>query len=167
MQPTPIFPPGFDLWNLCFSTQLPPEPADMCLRLESVGWWHWPSVQVSLHSGCHKAVAVFSSEALKLPLCPCWSPAGEGMSQSVGTFPLLQLLPKGTASIQIIFLFFFSPTKSHGGFLAFLEVWGLLPVFSRHTLWIIPCVDVFLMYLWEEVSFTSCYFSILITFYFI
>ena len=35
-----------------------------------------------------------------------------------------------------------------GGFLAFSEVWGLLPAFSRCSLGVVPHVDVFLMYLW-------------------
>ena len=36
----------------------------------------------------------------------------------------------------------------HGVFLAFWEVWGLLPVFSRCSLGVVPHVDVFLRYLW-------------------
>ena len=33
-------------------------------------------------------------------------------------------------------------------FLAFLEVCGLLPVFSRSSAGVVPHVDVFLIYLW-------------------
>ena len=43
--------------------------------------------------------------------------------------------------------FFFCPTQVRGEFLAFWEVWGLLPVFSRCSAGVVPHVDVFLMYL--------------------
>ena len=44
--------------------------------------------------------------------------------------------------------FFFCPTQVHGEFLAFGEVWGLLPASSRCSVGAVPHVDVFLMYLW-------------------
>ena len=44
--------------------------------------------------------------------------------------------------------FFLLPTQVCGEFLAFWEVWGLLPVFSRCSVGVVPHVDVFLMYLW-------------------
>ena len=44
--------------------------------------------------------------------------------------------------------FFFFPTHVRGEFLAFGEVWGLLPAFSRCSVGVVPHVDVFLMYLW-------------------
>ena len=44
------------------------------------------------------------------------------------------------------FSFFFCPTRVRGEFLAFWEVWGLLPAFSRCSVWVVPHVDVFLMY---------------------
>ena len=44
--------------------------------------------------------------------------------------------------------FFFCPTQVRGEFLAFWEVWGLLPAFSRCSVGVVPHVDVFLMYLW-------------------
>ena len=44
------------------------------------------------------------------------------------------------------------PCQPHGqvrgDFLAFWEVWGLLPVFSRCSVGVVSHVDVFLMYLW-------------------
>ena len=44
------------------------------------------------------------------------------------------------------------PCQPHGQvrgeFLAFWEVWVLLPVFSRCSVGVVPHVDVFLMYLW-------------------
>ena len=47
-----------------------------------------------------------------------------------------------------VFSFFFCPTQVRGDFLDFWEVWGLLPVFSRCSVGVVPHVDVFLMYLW-------------------
>ena len=44
--------------------------------------------------------------------------------------------------------FFFCPTQVPWGFLAFGEVWGLLPAFNRCSVRVVPHVDVFLMYLW-------------------
>ena len=51
-------------------------------------------------------------------------------------------------SFVSVFSFFFCPTQVRGEFLAFWEVWGLLTVFSRCSVGVVPHVDVFLMYLW-------------------
>ena len=51
-------------------------------------------------------------------------------------------------SFVSVFPFFFCPTLVCGEFLAFWEVWGLLPAFSRCSLGVVPHVDVFLMYVW-------------------
>ena len=42
----------------------------------------------------------------------------------------------------------FCPTHISGDFLAFWEVWGLLPAFSRCSVGVVPHVDVFLIHLW-------------------
>ena len=60
-------------------------------------------MQATFHSGCHKPVAVFSSEVLKLLSVPAVLPPGEGTSQRLGTFPLSQLLPRGTGLVLITF----------------------------------------------------------------
>ena len=39
-------------------------------------------------------------------------------------------------------------SQVRGEFLAFWEVWGLLPAFSRCSVGFVPHVDVFLMYMW-------------------
>ena len=51
--------------------------------------------------------------------------------------------------VSVFFLFFFCPTHVCGEFLAFCEVCGLLPVFSRCSVGVVPHVGVFLMYLWR------------------
>ena len=48
-----------------------------------------------------------------------------------------------------------------GIFLVLLDVWGLLLVFSKSSVRIVPFVDVFLMYLWGEANSTSSYSAIL------
>ena len=53
------------------------------------------------------------------------------------------------------FLFFFCPAWLCGGYLGLPEVWGLLPVFSRCSVRVVPPVDVFLITCGEEVSATS------------
>ena len=40
-------------------------------------------------------------------------------------------------------------SQVRGEFLAFWEVWGLLPAFSMCSVGVVPHVDVFLMYLWR------------------
>ena len=60
------------------------------------------------------------------------------------------LLEVQVPSLFFCLCFFFFPTQVHGDFLAFWEVSGLLPAFSRCSVGVVPHVDVFLMYLWEE-----------------
>ena len=52
-------------------------------------------------------------------------------------------------SFVSVFSFFFCPTLVPGEFLAFWEVWVLLPALSGCSIGAVPRVDVFLMYLWE------------------
>ena len=61
------------------------------------------------------------------------------------SLPVVQVLSLFFVSV---FSFFFCPTQVHGEFLAFWEVWRLLPAFSRCSVGVVPHVDVFLMYLW-------------------
>ena len=54
-------------------------------------------------------------------------------------------------ALFFFFSFFFGPTQLCGDFLALLRVWDLLTAFSRCFVRIIPRIDIFLMYLKEEV----------------
>ena len=60
------------------------------------------------------------------------------------------------------FSFSFCHTQLCGGFLTSLEVWGRLPAFRRCSVWIVPLVDIFLMFLWEKMSSTFYSSAILI-----
>ena len=53
------------------------------------------------------------------------------------------------------FSFTFCPTQLCGGFLVFLDVWSLLLTISSCSVWIIPLVDVFSMFLREKVNSMS------------
>ena len=58
--------------------------------------------------------------------------------------------PGSSLSLSLSFSFFFYPTQLCEDFLALLEIWSLLPAFSRCSVRVVPHVDVFLMYLWGE-----------------
>lgn len=63
--------PWSDLQMLSFS------PTCSSRLVSQAGEWragHWPSLQVSLHSGCCKLITLLFSKALKFPLYPGWSP---------------------------------------------------------------------------------------------
>ena len=87
------------------------------------------------------------------PSVPADLLASKGTSQCVENFTLSQILHRSTGSVLIpfslsLFFFFFFSLFSFAlsrDFLAFLEVWGLLPEFSRCSMRIAPHVDVFLM----------------------
>ena len=72
-------------------------------------------------------------------------------------------LSQGYKSCPASSFFFFSFTRPGYVkiFIILPGVWGLLLVFSRCLLTIVPLVDVFLMWLWEEVCFTFFYSTIL------
>ena len=85
--------------------------------------------------------------------------------------PLLSFsFPPRVAGPILTFLFLFFSLLSLilpsciGVCLVLLGVQGPLLVFSRFSVRIVPFVDVFLMYLWEEVNSTSSYSTILTSF---
>ena len=87
------------------------------------------------------------------PLCHLQSLPTKGLPSVWKPFLFHSSLPK----VQVpslffclcFFSFFFCPTQVRGEFLAFGEVWGLLPAFSRCSVGVFPHEDVFLMYLWD------------------
>ena len=124
--------------------------ADKPLRLVSAGR-HRSSMRESLHFALRTPVAALSSMAPKLP------PATPRLHQCRGflvcgnfsSFPApSQRCSSHPYSFFSVFSFFFCPTQVRGEFLAFWEVSGLLPAFSRCSVGVVPHVDVFLMYLW-------------------
>ena len=102
----------------------------------------------------HRQAIVLSSEPLKLPSCPgLFSNLWRGVGLQVeGTFPLSQLLPRGKVLSSflplLVFFFFFSFVLPQYVeiFLAMLNVWDVLPVFSRYSVRIVPQVIAFSIY---------------------
>ena len=85
------------------------------------------------------------------PALPPTVSAREGVSSVWTPFLLhssLPLVQVPSYSFVSVFSFFVCPTQVCGEFLAFWEVWGLLPAFSRCSVGVVLRVDVFLMYLW-------------------
>ena len=103
---------------------------------------------------CGNLSALPSSPLLLLSTPWLWSfPAAHPPSPSVKGLPRvwkLFLLHSSLPEVQVpslffvsVFSFFFCPIQVRGEFLAFWEVWGLLPAFSRCSVGVVPHVDVF------------------------
>ena len=114
---------------------------------------HWSSVRESLRFALCTPVAVVSSVAPKIPpsasrsLCP-WRGFLVCGNLSFFTVPSHWCRSCPYSFVSVI-SFLFCPTQVRGEFLAFWEVWRLLPVFSGCSVGAVPRVDAFLMYLWE------------------
>ena len=100
-----------------------------------------------LHPCC---CALLRGSKASPPSTPCaWQWRGSLMCGNFSSFTApSQRYRSRPYSFVCVFSFFFCPTQLHGDFLAFWEVWGLLPAFSRCFVGVVPHVDVFLMYLW-------------------
>ena len=150
-QPTPVLSLGSDLQSPSLSSQPPPAPVGEQTSL--LDWW----VLVS-SDPLFRNLSALPSAALLLHSPPwLWSfPPATPPSLPVKRLPSvwkLFLLHSSFPEVQVWCLFFclcffFCPTQVCGEFLAFWEVWGLLPAFSRCSVGVVPHVDVFLMYLW-------------------
>ena len=125
----------------------------------------WVSRQASRAGECWSALILCAGISPLCPPHPCGCTLLRGSEASPTTHP--QSPPvKGLPSVWKLFLlhgslpevqvpslffclcFFFCPTQVRGEFLAFWEVSGFLPAFSRCSVVVVPHVDVFLMYLW-------------------
>ena len=154
MQATPVLTLGSDIRRRSLSSQCPHVPVGEQTSLS--GWW----VLVSTNPLCRNLSAL-SSAPLLLHSSPwLWSfplPHARCLRQWRG-FLMCGNFSSFTApshwcrshpySFVSVFSCFFCPTQVRGEFLAFWEVWGLLPVFNRCSAGVVPHVDVFLMYLW-------------------
>ena len=153
MQPIPVLSLESDLRSPSLSSQPPPVPAVEQTILS--GW----SVLAGTDPLCGNLSAL--SSASLLLRCPPWlrsfppayspSPPLRGLPSVWKLFLLHSSLPEVQVPFLffcLCFFFFFCPTQVRWEFLAFWEVWGLLPGFSRCSVGITPHVDVFLMYFW-------------------
>ena len=152
-QPTPVLSLGYELRSPSLSSQ--PPLALVGEQTSLSAWW----VLVGTDPLCRN-LSVLPSAFLLL-LSPPWfrsfPPSTPHLRQwrgflGCGIFSSFKLPHQGAGPIPILlslfFLFFFCPTQVRGEFLAFWEVWGLLPAFSRCSVGVVPHVDVFLIYLW-------------------
>ena len=113
---------------------------------------HRFSVRESLCFALCTPVAALSFVVLKLPPSHPLSPPVKaflvcGNFSSI-TAPSLRCRSHPYSFVSV-FSSFFCSNQVRGEFLAFWEVWVLLPVFSRCSVGVVPHVDVVLMYLWE------------------
>ena len=142
---------GSDLWSRSLSSQPPPAPVGEQTSLSS--WW----ALVGNNPLCGNLSALPCTPLL---LCsPPWlqsfpsihppSLPVKGLPSVWKLFLLHSSLPEvQVPSLFFCLCFFFCPTQVRGEFLAFWEVWGPMPAFSRCSVGVVPHVDVWLMYLW-------------------
>ena len=136
MQPTPVLFLWSDLRSPSLSSQSPPIPAGEQTSLS--GWW----VLVGTNPLCENLSALPSAPLW--PRSPPWlwsfPPPPPAVSACEGAPSVCKpfLLRSSLPEMQVLslffclcFSFFFCPTQVRGEFLAFWEVWGLLPAFSR------------------------------------
>ena len=83
-----------------------------------------------------------------------YHPTGWGSFPEREKFTFVQLPLRGTSPVLLPPFFSFTWPGYVEIFIILPGIWGLLLVFSRCPLRIVPSVDVFLMWLWEEVSST-------------
>ena len=155
MQPTPVLSLGSDLRSPSLSSQPPPALAGEQTSLS--GWW----VQVGTDPLCRNLSTLPSAPLLLR--CPPWlrsfpRPATHRLRQWRGflvcgnfssfTAPSQRCRSHPYSFVSVFSFFCFCPNQVCGEFLAFWEVWGLLPAFSRYSVGAVPYVDVSLMYLW-------------------
>ena len=153
-QPDPFLSLWSDLRSPSLSSHPPPIPVGEQRSLLS--WW----VLVGSDPLCGN-LSAFPSAPLLLH-SPLWlrsfpqprhlpSPPVKGLPRVWKLFLLhssLPLVQVPSLFFCLCFSFFFWPTHISVEFLAFWEVWGLLPAFSWCSLGVVPRVDVFLLYFW-------------------
>ena len=160
-QITPVFS-WVCLLKLEFSTQSLSTPAVMHLGLGSTGWWQGSQgddTEPLCWFLCFTCCAhLWASEASFLS----WliSPLVKELLKVREHF--LFIAPSQGTSPVLIPIFAFILSGHMVIFLTFFVFWDPPPAFSRYFVRIIPHVDVFLMYLWDEVSSTSFYSPVLI-----
>ena len=151
-QPTPVVSLGSDLWSPSLSSQPPPAPAGEQTSLS--GWWVLVSTDAGISPLCPvhpRCCALLRGPKLPPPPPRSLRPRRGFLvcgNLSSFTAPSQRFRSRPYSFVSVFVFFFFCPTQVHGEFLAFWEVWGLLPTFSRCSVGAVPHVHVFLMYLW-------------------
>lgn len=108
-------------------------------------------------------VVVLSSDPVILLFCLAWSSHQWGGFPGCKLFFFFSSLPGAQVSSCFHFHFFpIVPSSYIETFPVLSGMWGLLLIFYTCSVRIFLFEDVSLMYLWEEVSFLSCYSAILV-----
>ena len=142
---------GPDLQSPSLSSQPPPVPPGEQTNLS--GWW----VLVGTDPLWGSLSVLPSAPMLLRSFLWLWRfPSSQPPSLAVKELPsmwTLFLLHSSLPDMQVLYLFFclcffFCPIQVRGYYLAFWEVWGLLPAFSRCPVGAVPHIVVFFLYLW-------------------
>lgn len=135
------------IWNKCSKVGVSFKPCPCVLadkQAGSVGQLHWPSVRISLCSSCCKLVATLSFKALRFPISQLISLPLWVLPRLQETFFFLQAPSQVYRSHPDSFLFLlFRLTQIQRDFIALSRCLNPLPAFSRHSVRIIPHVDMF------------------------
>ena len=144
--PTPILSLGSHR-SPNLSSQPPPAPAGEQTSLSR--WWVLVGTDPLWGN-----LSALPSAPLWLRSPPCLRsfpplPPAKGLPSVWKPFLLHSSLPLvQVPSLFFCLYFFFCPPQVRGDFLAFWELWGLLPALSKCSVGVVPHIDVFLMYLW-------------------
>ena len=151
MQPTPVL--SWDLTSEARASAPSLHPLQRVSRQASQAGEGWSAlilcVGISLLWPLHPCCCALLHGSKASPPAHTPSPPVKGLPNVWKLSLLHSSLPEVLVSPLFFCLcFFFCPTQVRGEFLAFWEVWGLLPVFSRCSVGAVPHADIVLMYLW-------------------
>lgn len=135
------------------------------LRLKHTVKWQGSSLYVSVCLIWHRLAAVFSSKPPELLSYLIWSPRSWGELPGCGNLSLLSALSQGcksklTSTFPSFLFSFHSPSPSSvmwRPLLSHTGVWVLLSALSPCPIRTTIFLDVFPMYLWDEMCSTSSY----------
>ena len=110
-------------------------------------FWSLFCLPQGIFSTCRKVSSPLSSEPLKLPFCPGWSPSWwMGVPRMRDSFPFTT---PSQGHFKYFPLVFSILLKYMVIILATVVVWDPLSPFNRYSMRTVSHVNVFVMYLWE------------------
>lgn len=144
--PNPCPLPGTELWSLSFSTQPPLSVTEECLRLGST------DVVVPIFCAGYSPFALHKLDpalwhSKTPPSIQSNFSTDNKLSQRCGNLSFFTAPPGLRPVLITSFSFFLYSIWLCEGFLVFLDLWCPLLVLSSSSVWTIPLVDVFSMFL--------------------
>ena len=143
-------------WSLVWSLKHEPQHPDP-IHCSKCAYKH---LRLS-SSVCNDLCAELSLLCFPCTYCctPLWGPKVPSILICEAKFPPIHLPPFRASPAPIplspLFFLFLFPNLFTWRLLTLLEVWGLLPAFSKCYVGAASCADVFLMYLWAA-SWSPC-----------